>query len=207
MNSKKVYFGMLGIISILAILAITCLVLGNGMLQKKSDKLSELKLENRVLEEQQSAVIKANKDIEKYKELEELAKRIVPQDKDQARTVREITQIADQSGIFIDSIQFPKSDLGKPAIKVPGSATATTPSKPSIPPITQTKPVEGIPGLYQMEIKIDVNNAVSYQRLIDFLSRLEQNRRTALVSSISIHPLAKTPTLTFEITFNIFVKP
>lgn len=203
---------MIAAVCCLGILTIACLILGNGILQKKSDKLVELKLENSVLEEQQAAVIKANKDIEKYKELESLAKRIVPQDKDQARTVREIAAIAAQTGVFIDSIDFPKSDLGKPLAGAPvqnkdAAGAAATPTAPTTPPITQTKPVEGLPGLYQLEIKIEVNRDVSYQRLIDFLSRLEQNRRTAQVTSITIHPQDKTPTLTFEITFNIFVKP
>lgn len=212
MNSKKVYFGMIGLIGILCISAIAAIVLGNSMLKSKSDKLVELKLENRVLEEQQTSLIRANKDIESYSELENITKSIVPQDKDQAKTVREIVKIAEESGIGIANLSFPSSNLGTatPKAKTNTEGSDAAPAAPAAPPITQVKAVEGIPGVYRMEITLqsDTNRPISYSNLIDFLGKLEQNRRTAQVAQINITPKASSPgELTFTLVINVFIKP
>ena len=186
------------------------------MLQKKSSKLVDLKLENKVLEEQQSALLKANKDIEKYAELESITKAIVPQDKDQAKSVREIIKIAQESGISIASIAFPSSTLGTAAPKATtnstGSDSSNSPQQntPVTPPVSQVKPVEGISGVYQLEITVQSDTAkpVSYSNLIFFLTRLEQNRRTAQVSKINIQPDPDDiRLLTFNLVINVYIKP
>ncbi len=215
MSTKKVYFGLIGVLVLLVIGAGAALFLGNAMLQSKSSKLVELKLENRVLEEQQVALKQANKDIEKYAELETITKNIVPQDKDQAKSVREIIQIANESGINIASITFPTSTLGaaqpKPAPAADTGGTETPkPAAPAAPPVTQVKPVSGINGVYELEITIqsDANQPTTYASLINFLTKLEQNRRTAQVAQINIQPKPDDiQSLTFSIVINVFIKP
>ncbi len=216
MNSKKIYFGMLGLIGLLFVGSIGAVVVGNSMLQKKSTELVSLKLENRVLDEQQVALLKANKDIDKYADLEKVAKSIVPQDKDQAKSVREIVKIAQDSGVSIASLSFPSSNLGtatpKPAATTnsTGSTETQKASTPVAPPVSQVKAVEGIQGVYQLEITLqsDSSNPISYASLINFLSKLEQNRRTAQVSQINIQPKANDiRSLTFTLVINVFIKP
>lgn len=216
MNGKKVYFGMLGLVSLLAIGGIMAVVLGNSMLKSKSNELVSLKLENRVLDEQQTALIQANKDIEKYAELEGITKSIVPQDKDQAKSVREIVKIAEESGIKIASLSFPSSNLGtavpKPVATTPTEGSSDTPKSatPAAPPVSQVKAVDGIQGLYQLEINLqsDTNYPVSYTSLINFLGNLEKNRRTAQVSQINIQPDPNdVGKLTFTLVINVFIKP
>lgn len=220
MNSKKAYYGLLGLICLLVIGSVAALFLGNSMLQNKSTKLVDLKLENKVLEEQQSALIRANKDIEKYAELENITKAIVPQDKDQAKSVREIIKIAQESGISIASISFPTSTLGTPTVKPSGGSgsgdssnsgsSQQSQSTPAAPPVSQVKAVDGISGVYQLEITIqsEPTKPVSYSNLIFFLTRLEQNRRTAQVSQINISPNPDDIRfLTFNLTINVFIKP
>lgn len=191
---------------------------GDQILQTKSKKLVELKLDNKVLDEQQIALLQANKDIEKYSELDKIARQIVPQDKDQAKTVREIVRIAEQSGVKLSAINFPASNLGQPTPKTTtqsddaskNNSGSTTPAKPTTPPVTQVKPADGIPGLYAMEITIqqDSNSPIPYSRLIDFLSRLEKNRRTAQVTSVTIQPNAQDRSrLTFNLIVNVYIKP
>lgn len=216
MSSKKVYFGMLGLIGLLIIGGVGAVVIGNSMLKSKSNELVGLKLENRVLDEQQNALVQANKDIGTYAELENIAKSIVPQDKDQAKSVREIVKIAEDSGIKIASLSFPSSNLGtaapKPAAVTPseGNNEAPKPATPAAPPVSQVKAVDGIPGLYQLEINLqtDTNSPVSYASLINFLYNLEQNRRTAQVSQINIQPdPSNVGSLTFTLVINVFIKP
>lgn len=213
MNSKRVFFVMLGVVILIGLLIIGGTVYGNILLKQESKKLVDLKLQNRLLDEQQTSLIQANKDIEKYSELETTAKAIVPQDKDQAKAVRELVIIAEESGIKLNSISFPSSSLGQVQTVAPAANAdngETKAATPAAPPITQVKPVEGITGVYLMEINIqqDATVPVTYAQFIAFLERLEQNRRTAQVSNISITPDAQNRNLVaFNLTVNLYIKP
>lgn len=213
MNSKKAFYVMLGVVGLLSALLIAAVVYGDIFLKAESAKLLNLKLENQVIEAQQIALGQAKKDLEKYKELKAIAKQIVPQDKEQTKATREIVSLAAQSGIRIASISFPVSSLGQAPVKAPATTDTTTDTKPATPvapSITQVKPVEGIKGLYQLDIVVtsDVANPTTYPRLIDFLSRLEHNRRTSHVTQITIQPdTINRQNLNFTLTITIYVKP
>lgn len=210
---------MSGVVSVLVIVVIGAVILGNSFIHKQGATLSDLKLENTVLQEQQTALIKAKKDIEQYQELEQIAKTVVPQDKDQAKAVREIVAIATLSGIRINTIQFPASTLGSaPAASAPAapeeSEAPETPAAKPAPPISQAAPVEGIQGVYSLSMNItpqagETSN-ITYYQFLDFLERLEKNRRTAQVTSIGITPRSsnvENPILDFTLSINIFIKP
>ena len=202
MNSKRTYFLMIGLTMLAGISIIAAVFYGNKMLESESQKLLALKVDNKVLEQQQTALLKANKDIAKYGNLEEVTQTIVPQDKDQARAVREIVELAGQSGIKLKSIAFPASTLGN-AGSTPAAGGASA-------PISQAKPVTGITGVYSLEMDIVPQNRISYYQFIDFLSKLEKNRRTSQVTKITIDPSppdAKTSDISFALTINIFIKP
>jgi len=211
MSSKKVFYVMTGSIVLLLVLIMATVFLGDAFLRKQSDKLVGLKLNNQVIEAQSASLIQANKDLEKYAELELIAKQIVPQDKDQARATREIINISEQAGIQISSITFPASTLGQTPVKAPTATATDTPApKPITPKVTQVKPVEGIKDLLQLDITItsDTTKPATYPKLIDFLAKLEQNRRTSQVSQITIQP---DPTnrsgLNFALTLTVYIKP
>lgn len=213
MNAKKVFYAMVAILALLVAIGAAGIVVGNKVLQNKSDRLVELKLENRLLEEQQLALVQANKDIEKYADLEKTAKSIVPQEKDQARTVREIAQFANATRVKLKSISFPSSNLGqaqpKPAQTDQSSGTPAPP-QPAAPPISQVKPVDGMPGVYALEVTIQSvdNNAATYEDFLAFLNKLEQNRRTAQVTNITIKPSTNVPNaISFTLTLNLYIKP
>jgi len=209
MNTKRIFFVMVGIINFLAICSVAAVVLGNAHLVRQSKQLVELKLESRLLEEQQSALQQANKDIEKYSALEKVAKTIVPQDKDQARTVREISKIAQESGVVLSSINFQSSNLGTAVPKPIANDSESTTKAPAAPPLSQVKPVEGISGVFSLEITIasDTLKPIPYQNFLDFLARLENNRRTSHVENIGITPSGDGGSLSFVIKLNAYVKP
>lgn len=215
MNTKRLYYGMAGATVFLCVLVIAGALGGNMLLKQRASKLESAKLENRLLEEQQTALLKANKDIERYADLEKIANAIVPQDKDQAKTIRELVKIAEDSGIPIASITFPSSNLGQPtaapaATGTSGTGTtgAATAPKPATTSVSQVKPADGMPGVYQLEITLSVTKPVPYSSLITFLQKMEQNRRTAQVSGIAIQPDQKNPAnVGFTLTVNVFIKP
>lgn len=209
MNSKRVYYLQLGLIGFLLILTFSSLFFGEKLLKKQTEKLINAKLDNRVLEEQQVALVQANKDIQKYSELEAIAKTIVPKDKDQARVIRELVVIADQSGIPIQSISFPSSSLGqttKPAVK-----TTDSDAPPAAMPLpSQLNKVDGLSTVYRLEISLQstVDKPVTFDQLVSFLQRLENNRRTAQVSNINITPEPKNRNLvTFSLKLDVYIKP
>jgi hypothetical protein len=206
MNSKRVFYLMAAMIGILVCAIVASAYLANTILSKKAASLNDLKLQSKVLEEKQLSLVKAKKDVQKYSTLEAIAKTIVPQDKDQALTVREIVKLADESGIKLSSINFPSSSLGNP-----GAARPATPAGGAAAPnLTQVEPVTGNPGLYVLPITISQGSAtpVPYNQFIDFLSRLEQNRRTAHVSSIVLQPSSNNRNmLSFTLTLDQYIKP
>lgn len=208
MNSSKTIFYLMSVVVCLLVLGAAALVVsGNGLLAQKTKSLTDLKLETLVLEEQKLSVIRAQKDIQRYAELEQVAKNVVPQDKDQARAVRGIIQLAKDSGISIASITFPSSTLGQTGAGAAAAAPATPGA--AAPTITQVKPVEGIPGVYQQEISLQsMADSANFPRLIDFLKRLEANRSTSQVSSLTITPNSNNrQLLTFSMVINVYVKP
>src|SRR5690606_18480517 len=97
------------------------------------------------------------------------------------RTVREITRFAAESDISISSISFPASTLGQAAGK-----------KPTASEQSQIEPVEGIPGVSRLQVTVqsDTASPVLFTSLVDFLERLEQNRRTSHVTNLTITPSA-----------------
>jgi hypothetical protein len=215
MTSKRYFYIMLAVLVLLLGLIIGATIGGNVLLKKQSEKLISLKSENLSVEQQQTALIQAKKDVERYSEIEKITRSVVPQDKDQAKTVREIVKIAGENRIPIKSISFETSTLGdaKPVTPTPAPAvgseggTPAAPATPKQPAVSQVKPVEGIPGVYSLEIQVASAGEVSYQNFLKFLESLEKNRRTAHVSSISIEPSDDGRTLEFNLTLNAYVKP
>jgi hypothetical protein len=211
MKPKKYFFVMLAVFLLLILAILGATIGGNALLQKESKKLTELKVQDKATEQQKSALAQAKKDIEKYKELETISKSIVPQDKDQAKTVREITKIAEDSGIRLKSFVFQSSNLGQAPVAAPKPAenesNASAPATPAAPPLSQVKPVEGIPGVYALEIIVSPQDkqSISYQNFLTFLERLESNRRTAHVDKISVSP--NEYGVTFSLTLKAYVKP
>jgi septal ring-binding cell division protein DamX len=211
MNSKRVFFGMVGLVVLLVLANLGAVFVGQQLLQKKSEKLTELKLDSKVLDAQQSSISQAKKDISKYSELENIAKSIVPQDKDQAEAVREIVKIAGDNKIILSTISFPASTLGQAAAAAPTGTDTTTPKpKAASTALTQVLPVTGITGVYSLQIIVqqDTTAPINYSQFIAFLTALEQNRRTSQVTGITVTPNpADRSQLTFNLTLQAYIKP
>jgi hypothetical protein len=217
LNSQRIFYLMIGLVILSVGLSIMSVIVCTNFLQQKSNQLVDLKLQYRVPEENQASLKQAKMDIEKYTELGKTAKAIVPQEKDQARTVREIINYANLSSVHILSITFPGSNLGQAAVVVPktpatsGNESSTTAPKVVAPPITQVQAVDGIPGVYLLPITIesDPANPVTFSQIVTFLGKLEQNRRTAQVGQLTITPQKTSTTtgLSFTLTINVYIKP
>lgn len=208
MNSKRMFFAMLGGIVVLVGLCAAGTYFANNMIISEGKKLNELKLEDAVGDKKIANLQQAKKDIAKYEELEMIAKSVVPQDKDQANTVIELVNMAKESGITITAIEFPESQLG---MVTKGKKSTSAKNAPTVDSkTTQLTPLESPKGVYSMEIQVqtDQEDPIRYSQLLNYLKKLENNRRTAQVSNISITPEeGNRQMVTFTLTLNSFVKP
>lgn len=211
MTSKRLYFLLIAVLTLLSLAVVASVYYGNSLLKDRAAKLTSLKVESKTLEEQQTSLVQAKKDVQKYSELESIAKTVVPQEKDQARTVREIIALANASGIQIANIAFPSSSLGekKKAAPATGDTGATTQTPTQTTSQSQVEAVKGIAGLYQMDINVQGSGkAVSYESFLRFLERLEQNRRTAQVINLSVQPSSTNRNqVTFSLILRVYIKP
>lgn len=197
MSSKQTYQLLIALCGVLAVGLVAAVYFGISSLQANADDLEKAKVQQEVVDMQELSLIQAKADIQEYSELEELARRIIPQEKDQARTVRELIAIAEDTGIAISTVSFPSSNLG---------TSQAASDQQSV--VTQATPVEGIPGLLELNMSVGVSNPTTYNQFISFLDGLEQNRRTSQVQSISIVPDSDNRNLlTFTVNLVVYIKP
>lgn len=200
LNAKRLRFVLIGLIALAFVVLAVSVYIASELLKSKSKNVQEAQLKAAVLEEEQNALRKAKSDVEKYKELSEIAASIVPRDKDQAQTVREINNLAASNNVKIGAITFPASQLGSKT----GAKGANGMSD------SQLKPVTGIAGTYSLNItvKSDGKAPAKWSDFINFLEGLEQNRRTALVTGVALTPDTKDPSkLQFILNIDEYIRP
>ena len=215
MTSKRVYYLMVALISLLLIGLVAGAYGASTVLTTKAVNLTQLKAKSKALSKEQQQLVRAKKQIADNAELNKIVSRVVPQDKDQAEAVREIVSIASNNKIVLGSITFPASSLGSSSTGPASGAGANAKpfssgaaSKNS--GLSQLQPVKNIPGVYDLQITVqgDPKTPVPYSQLLGFLSDLEHNRRTAQVSTITIVPdKDNTKLITFSLTLDEYIKP
>jgi hypothetical protein len=198
MSSKRIFWIQIAVLLLLVGSIFAAAYFVHGMLVKQSDTIKNQRLQIQTLDAESTALTKAKKDVVKYQDLALIAKNIVPQDKNQAQTVREIVNIAASKGVKIGSITFPTSSLGSAPGVIKGGGQS------------QLIPVPGLAGVYNLQLTVQSSSGetVPYSRFIAFLDGLEHNRRTALVTSITLTPDANNPNnVGFNLTLDEYIKP
>lgn len=202
MNSKRLSYTLTSLVVVLCLGLLFGAHTVAGIIAKDSNNLVSLQLKEQSLNDQIAQLQQTKADAKKYAPLAAIAKSIVPQDKNQAEAVREIVNLAKAAGVTISQISFPKSSLD--STQAPSSAAKSKIN------LSQLSPVNGISGVYSLPITVmdDPTQPVSYSQFINFLSSLENNRRTAQVTDISLQPDPKNPSqLSFSLSINEYIKP
>jgi hypothetical protein len=213
MNAKRSYYVMCGIVVLLLIGVLGGAYESQVLLKKESDKLVGLKAKVDALGRQEVALKQAKKDIAASTDLYNIAKVVVPENKNQAQAVRQIVKLAGDNKIALNSITFPASTLGTGAVAKPGAAAPSggaSATGGASAQLSQLTPVQKIPGVYDLQLTVTSASgaAATYSQLISFLSALEHNRQTALVSSINIQPDATNHNyFSFSLVLDIYIKP
>lgn len=198
-----------GILCLLCLGFFVITLQGISILEKKSNDMVQLKAKSQTAQDQLNSLQVAKKEVQKYSYFKSVASSVIPSDKNQAEAVLEIYQMANESGIALQSVTFPASSLGETAAQSATAAGATQAA------LTQAKPVLGIPGLYSLELTItpqtgnDVpaSQQVTYTKMLKFLQLIEGDRRTAQITQIEIQPAQDSSSLSFVLGINIFIKP
>lgn len=193
LDAKRLNAVLMGLVGLAVVVLFLGVYMAGKVLQAKSNDVAAAHRANLVAERKLQLLSKAQAGIEKYEELAEVARSIVPQDKDQAQTVREVVNLATGNGIQLSEITFPNSSLG-----TAGAADG------------QLKAAPGISGVYSLEIIVrsDSSNPPTFSNFLAFLKALENNRRTALVTGINLEPDDKNPSrVNFTLTINEYIKP
>ena len=219
MTSKRLFFVFIGALCLLVVSIFGGVYAVNKTIENKSDNLVSLKAKQQSLQQEQAELIQMKKDIVAYNSLYQISQLIVPQNKDQTETVRQIVKLAQENDVTLQTITYPASSLGTGAS--PLALNAGTPASTGVaqpvgiatnPALSQLTPVTNIPGVYDLQITVASANESAYlstyPQMIGFLSGLEQNRLTAQVSSIDISPSTTVPGhLSFTLTLDVFIKP
>ena len=201
LTSKLVHHSLIGVVVLFFIACLGTTKVLVGLLNKQADILVGYKARVQALSQEQTNLKLAKKEVAKYSTLEKIAESIVPQDKGQAQTVSEIVSLAAANHITLTSINFPTSNLGET-----GTKTAATRALV----LSQLTQVKGIPGVYMLPINVSDSteaDATSYTNFYNFLSQLEQNRRTSQVTNLSIQPVSNTTLINFTLTIDEYIKP
>ena len=220
-DSKTLFYLMLLGIGVFVIIILVTFNYLSSTFTRKSNELAQLKGQVQSLSSQQTRLIVAKQQVKKYSNIKTIVQQIVPQNKNQAATILDIINIAQQNGITLDSITLPSSSLGSssipstaavPSTSTKASAVAAAAAANSIAIATsQLTQVNGIPGVYILPIQIAVSNtqhAVSYSNFYNFINALQNNRLTSQINNITIQPSSSNiNSITFSFTINIYIKP
>jgi hypothetical protein len=196
MTSQRAFVALIALIALLGVAIVAAAYGASGVLASHSAELGQLESTQKALSRKQTQLAKNKRDLARYRSLNHIATSVVPQDKNQAEAVREIVSLAKQSGIGkISGISFPSSNLG-------AGKNARAP--------TQVTPVQGIAGVVKLPITVTeaADSPVPYDNFIKFLTALEHNRRTSVISDITVQPDQKHPGhVSFTLQINEFIKP
>lgn len=200
MNAQRLNKLLLGLLLLLILATVGMLGFSNILMQRNANKLVEAKLNNISYDSEEQSYLQARKDLEQYASLNEIMQKILPKSKDQAQAVSELYKIGDETGIVVQNIQFPSSNLGQ---KSSSSGSTKT--------VTQAKAVDGMPGVMGIDITVQLapvsGDSISYDNMISFLQKAELNRRSMQIKQITVYANTEGSGVTFDITLTIFVKP
>lgn len=200
MNAKRFYYVLVSSLVLLVVGAGAMVYFGTMLMKKTSQTLVDAKLTNLANDTEEANYTQAKKNLLQYSTLSDLVTKILPHDKDQAQAVSEIYKIGSDTGVAITKIEFPSSTLGQKATATSGTATPSG-------AVTQAKAVEGLKSVLGIDINITANNDTTYNQMINFLQKIESNRRSMQIKKISVRPNAEKNVLNFDLTVTIYVKP
>lgn len=172
MNAKKVFYVLLGGIGLSILLGGLAFYWLSGQLSQRATNLSKLKAD---IDAVDARIAEAQSTLTQYQDLkfiDSIANDVLPPDKVQSNLVEELYTLSSGAGVTVRSISF----------EAPGGTQVSDPS------LTQTKPLEGVAGVFVIPTSIAYETS-TYGQFLKFLTNLESNRRKMQISRLSVSPV------------------
>lgn len=190
MTSKKMYYVLLGLLAVSIIAGFTGMYFTDKYLASQADLVADRRADDEVLSQKLFSAQTTRDNLEDLAFVDELAKEVLPDAKNQSEVILLISKIAKESGISTDSFNFASTE-GNPGDK------------------SQTVELEGTTGVLVLPINTSFRS--TYNELIKFLEKTELNKRKMQISDISISPRLDdegnpTDQLDVLLTINAYVK-
>jgi Tfp pilus assembly protein PilO len=187
MKSKRMFF------VIVAVLLLS--IFGGGViyyfadqyLSKKAQDISQLKAELDVIQLKIDGAIQAEKDLEELNFIKEIANQVLPPEKIQSNIVGDLVKFGEDTGVTVRGISF-----------TPTSSTGEQLN------LSQTKPLDGVPGVNALPMTLSVNGR--YEEILNFLRKLETNRRKMQVDNLMLTPQPDGGDITATLIINVYVR-
>lgn len=205
-SAKKAYYGLIGLLIIVIAGIGAVLYFSRVFLKANSDKLVAAKLELYKIDETESAYRKNQALLTANQDTADILASVIPNEKDQAKAVREITQIAADNGLSVKAIRFPGSDL-----VITNKSTTAEQKTATSQSVSQAKVVPGLTNVLGIVVEIELNSAnanqtISTDQVLGFLQKVENNRRNIRVTSINFGS-AVDEGKTLKVDTLLFIKP
>lgn len=198
MTPRRVFLIMMSAIILTTVLGAAGFYYIEGRLATRGANLSKLKADVDAIDvrikEAQSALIQYGD----LKFIDTVAADVLPPSKVQSDLVEELYTLSERAGAVIRSISF----------ETPGGSVGD-------PSLSQTKPLEGISGVFTLPASV-AYEATTYDQVLRFLTNLEENRRKLQVSRLNISPIKETLSgsgseritgYQGQIELNVYVRP
>ena len=196
-DPKRVFYVMIGVVSLVVLVGVGIFYYVDSLFASNAQEISNLKADDAILEER----IRKGREIEQQlKDIEFLVpviEEVLPSDKQQSNLVGELTEIENQTGVELQNITFPGSDIGDGGD----------------PSITQTENLESLGRVKLLPVNTSFQ-CVSFDQLLNFLEKTEDNRRKMQVTSIDIarrgdsnDPSCPAGNLDVSLTLEVYINP
>mgnify|MGYP002623609749 CR=1 FL=1 len=189
-NPKRVFYILLSSLIGTILLGSAGYYLLDRQLASKANSLSQTKADLQVLEQQVDIFEDAKEKIEEFTFIEELASEVLPEGKLQGEAIAELKDFIIKSSMRLESISFGSS----------GDEVNVDTS--------QTQLLENVKGVRVLPTTVVLKSGATYANLLEFLQRIESNRRLMQVTSLDLVPLSENRNKfsTITVQLNIFLK-
>ncbi len=170
MRQKRAYLVMLGVLAATVLIGLAGFYLGEQRLAKRAASIADLKADQQIAQQQIEIYKETEAKVEELSFVKELADDVLPQEKAQAAAVAQLQVLARESGVGVQTISFGGS------------------SDPKSPELSQTNAVDGVTGVRTFQVTLSLETGSTYKEFLNFLQKLERNRRKMQVTSLAITP-------------------
>lgn len=181
--AKRVFMILVGV-NLLMVGAIAgSFTMANKIAAQKSAQIADTKADIQTNDQAISDFKALQKSIDANKEISDIAAEVLPQDKEQSAALAELNQFSKSAGVPIRQVSF-----------LPGKDGLTSPSN--------------LKGVSVLSVTVHCE-ASQYSQLLNFLKKIESNRRRMQVTSVGLAPSDKTAGLLdrIDLSIDIYLKP